>query len=60
MSVMQPINQRVMSFAEVVHGRDASVRITHDKLLHALDLVMVMTGKSKIMGKKTTYLSFKF
>ena len=48
MSVIQSRNQKVMSFAEVVQGRDASVRVTQDGYLYAVDLVMVMTGKAKI------------
>lgn len=39
--------QRYFSFAEIVHGRDASVRVTHDGLLYAVDLVMVVTGKNR-------------
>jgi hypothetical protein len=38
---------KTISFAEIVHGRDASVRVTDDKLLYAVDLVMVMTGKNR-------------
>ena len=34
------------SFAEIVHGRDSSVRVTDDGLLYAVDLVMVVTGKN--------------
>ena len=33
-----------MTFAEVVHGRDSSVQVTDDGLLHAVELVMVVTG----------------
>lgn len=36
-----------ISFAEIVQGRDASVRITEDGLLYAVDLVMVVTGLSR-------------
>ena len=38
---------KLFSFAEVVQGRDASVRVTEDGLLYAVDLVMVMTGKDR-------------
>jgi hypothetical protein len=38
---------KYLSFKEIVHGRDASVRITDDGLLFVVDLVMVMTGKSR-------------
>jgi len=37
--------KKFISFAEVVQGRDAFVRVTPDGLLYAVDLVMVMTGK---------------
>lgn len=33
-----------ISFAEIIHGRDATVRVTHDHMIYAVDLVMVMTG----------------
>jgi hypothetical protein len=36
-----------ISFAEIVHGRDASVRVTEDKLLYVVDLAMVMNGKNR-------------
>ena len=35
------------SFAEVVQGRDANVRVTDDGLLYAVDLAMVVTGKNR-------------
>jgi hypothetical protein len=38
---------KCLSFAEIVQGRDTSVRMTHDKLLFAVDLVMVMTGANR-------------
>ena len=38
---------KYLSFEEIVHGRDASVRITDDGLLFVVDLVMVVTGKSR-------------
>ena len=34
-----------LSFAELVQGRDASVRVTDDGLADLVDLVMVVTGK---------------
>ena len=40
-------NDFSFSFAEIVQGRDASVRVTHDGLLYAVDLVMVVTGKNR-------------
>ena len=45
MALTQHSSQKVMSFAEIVQGRDATVRVTHDGFLYAVDLVMVMTGK---------------
>jgi hypothetical protein len=38
---------KTISFAEIVQGRDASVRMTDDHLLYAVDLAMVGTGKSR-------------
>ena len=35
-----------ISFAEIVKGRDSTVRVTVDGLIYAVDLVMVMTGKN--------------
>lgn len=32
-----------ISFAEIIHGRDSSVRVTDDGLIYAVDLVMVVT-----------------
>lgn len=43
----EPTAQRYFSFAEIVQGRDSSVRVTDDGLLYAVDLVMVMTGKNR-------------
>ena len=37
----------VLSFAELVKGRDASVRVTNDNLIYAVDLTMVVTGKER-------------
>ena len=38
---------KLISFAEIVHGRDSTVRVTADGMLYAVDLVMVMTGSSR-------------
>ncbi len=38
---------KTMSFAEIVRGRNASVRMTDDKMLHAVDLVLVAHGGSR-------------
>jgi len=37
----------IISFEEIVKGRDASARVTDDGLLYAIDLVMVVTGHSR-------------
>jgi hypothetical protein len=39
--------EKTFSFAEIVQGRDAGVRVTDDNMLYAVDLVMVMTGKDR-------------
>ena len=49
-SVQEPQH---MSFAEIVQGRDSNVRMTHDGLIYAVDLVMVMTGLSRDVSGKT-------
>ena len=36
-----------ISFAEIIHGRDSTVRVTHDNKIYAVDLIMVMTGKDR-------------
>ena len=38
---------KIFSFAEIVKGRDSSVRVTDDGLLFVVDLVMVMTGLAR-------------
>jgi hypothetical protein len=38
---------KMISFAEIVQGRDSSVRVTDDNLLYAVDLAMVGTGHSR-------------
>lgn len=47
MQACEPTAQRYFSFAEIVQGRDSSVRVTDDGLLYAVDLAMVMTGKNR-------------
>ena len=44
---------QTISFAEIVQGRDASVRVTVDGMIYAVDLVMVMTGLSRDDSGKT-------
>lgn len=40
-------SQRLFSFAEIVKGRDSSVRVTEDGLFFAVDLAMVVMGKNR-------------
>lgn len=42
---MSSLKEFKMSFADIVQGRDATVRVTEDKLIYAVDLVCVFTGK---------------
>jgi hypothetical protein len=41
------LRQKHFSFAEVLQGRNANVRVTDDGLLYAVELVMVVTGKNR-------------
>lgn len=41
---MSSLAPSAISFAQILHGRDASVRVTSDGLIYAVDLVMVVTG----------------
>jgi hypothetical protein len=45
---------KIISFAEIVQGRDSSVRVTDDRLLYAVDLAMVGTGQSRDDAGKVT------
>jgi hypothetical protein len=38
---------KCITFAEIVQGRHASVRITDDRMIYVVDLAMVVTGKSR-------------
>jgi hypothetical protein len=42
----------VFSFAEIVQGRKSTVHLTNDRLLCAVDLVMVLTGKDMCFSAK--------
>jgi hypothetical protein len=42
---------KLISFAEIVQGRDASVRITEDNLIYAVDLVCVVTGETILLKR---------
>ena len=39
--------EKMISFAEIVKGRDASVPVTDDGMFHAVDLVMVMHATNR-------------
>jgi len=41
MSCSKPIQS--ISFAEIIRGRDSTVRVTHDHLIYAVDLVIVVS-----------------
>lgn len=47
MSCSKHVPFSTISFAEIIHGRDSTVRVTHDHMIYAVDLVMVMTGKDR-------------
>lgn len=38
---------KLLSFAELVQGRDSSVRVTDDGLLDMVDLTMVVHGSAR-------------
>jgi hypothetical protein len=38
---------KFITFAEIIQGRDSSVSITDDGMIYAVDLVIVVTGKSR-------------
>ena len=38
---------KMISFAELIPGRDASVRVTSDNLLDMVDLTMVVHGSAR-------------
>lgn len=38
---------KLLSFAELVQGRDSSVRVTDDGMLDVVDLVMVVHGAAR-------------
>lgn len=42
----QMASSKFLSFAEIVQGRDANVRVTEDGLVDLVDLVMTFTGKN--------------
>jgi hypothetical protein len=41
------LSNKYFSFAEIVKGRDASVRVTEDMMFWVVDLAMVVTGKDR-------------
>ena len=42
------LSTKTLSFDEILPGN--SVRITEDKLIYAIDLVMVITGENKVQA----------
>ena len=44
---------KLISFADIVHGRDSSVRITDDGLFDVMDTVTVVTGKDCNQANET-------
>ncbi len=44
---------KTISFADIVKGRDASVKVTDDGLVFAVDLVVVMTNQERNHAAKT-------
>jgi len=48
---MSGAQQKAISFEELVSGRDANVRVTEDKMIYAVDLVMVITGNLSFLDK---------
>ncbi len=49
-----------ISFAEIIHGRDSSVRVTDDHLVYAVDLAMIGTGKGRDYAGQVTNLIWKW
>ncbi len=47
---------QTISFGEIVRGRDASVRVTDDGYLYAVDLVMVMTGADRKYASQVIFV----
>ena len=57
---MSSVQNLSISFAEIVKDRNASVRITDDGMIVAVDLVMVVTGSTRDdAGKALRRLSDK-
>ena len=44
---MSSLVPSAISFAQILHGREASVRVTSDGLIYTVDLVMVVTGLAR-------------
>jgi hypothetical protein len=47
-STSKPVATESISFAEIIKDRDSTVRMTPDRMLYAVELAMVETGKDKI------------
>ena len=48
-------SSKMISFAELIQGRDSSVRITDDRLLYAVDLTMVVHGSDRNVASKVCF-----
>jgi len=46
-------NTKYVSFAEIIQNRESNVKVSPDGLIHAVDLVMVMTGKNRNHSNET-------
>ena len=46
-------NTKYVSFAEIIQIRESNVKVSPDGLIHAVDLVMVMTGKNRNHSNET-------
>ena len=40
--------EKTISFAEIIKGRDASVKVTDDGMVHAVELVMLVHGATRV------------
>lgn len=58
MACSKPVS--TISFSEIVHGRNASVRVTDDRMLYAVDLSMVGTGKDRNYAGQVKFVDHEF
>jgi hypothetical protein len=45
MACSKPISEKRFSFADIIQGREASVRVTDDYLFYLVELGMMISGK---------------